>query len=519
MPGSLLGNAVPRVEDPALLTGPAATSTICRSKGALHAHFVRSPIAHGRITEIDVAEALTQPGVVAVYTADDLGSRAAARVHPRAPAVRAPAARRWQGLLRRRSSRGGDRGDARPGRRRGRVGDRRLRPAARRRSTWKPRLRRTRRCRLEALGSNMAVGRREGDGADVLADADVRRARAHREPARRGGADGGRRASRSEPGDRRSVPHDRVPRGADAAPVLERDRDGHGARRTPRCASSCPTSAARSAPRRRPPPSTTWSRRRALRLGRPVKWVETRSENLVAMGHGRGQVQYIEMGFTRDGVITGLRCRMVGDAGAYGGFGGILVTGTTRLMATGVYRVPKLAVRGCGRGHQHHADGRVPRRGPPGGRRVPRAGHGPRRPRARASIRSSSGAGTSSSPTTSRSPRSPARATTAATTTSALARRCASPATTTCAPSRRARRARGDRVQLGIGVAAYVEVTGGGSGTEWGGARGARRRQRDDSRRHVVARAGTRHVVRDDRVRHARHPARPDRASCSPTPR
>jgi carbon-monoxide dehydrogenase large subunit len=33
--------------------------------------------------------------------------------------------------------------------------------------------------------------------------------------------------------------------------------------------------------------------------------VEARSENLVAMAHGRGQVQYIEMGFTRDGVIRG----------------------------------------------------------------------------------------------------------------------------------------------------------------------------------------------------------------------
>lgn len=81
----------------------------------------------------------------------------------------------------------------------------------------------------------------------------------------------------------------------------------------------------------------------ARALGRPVAWVETRSENLVAMAHGRGQVQYVEMGFTRDGAITGLHERVVGDAGAYGGFGGALVIGPTRMMAQGVYRIPRLA--------------------------------------------------------------------------------------------------------------------------------------------------------------------------------
>jgi carbon-monoxide dehydrogenase large subunit len=80
----------------------------------------------------------------------------------------------------------------------------------------------------------------------------------------------------------------------------------------------------------------------ARALGRPVKWVETRSENMIAMPHSRGQVQYVEMGFTEDGTITGLRCRIVSDAGAYAGFGGALAIGPTRTMAQGVYRIPKL---------------------------------------------------------------------------------------------------------------------------------------------------------------------------------
>jgi aerobic carbon-monoxide dehydrogenase large subunit len=81
----------------------------------------------------------------------------------------------------------------------------------------------------------------------------------------------------------------------------------------------------------------------ALELGRPMKWVETRSENMVSLPHGRGQVQYVELGLMRDGTIVGLRCRMIGDAGAYGGFGGILVVGSTKLMSQGVYRIPNIA--------------------------------------------------------------------------------------------------------------------------------------------------------------------------------
>ena len=43
----------------------------------------------------------------------------------------------------------------------------------------------------------------------------------------------------------------------------------------------------------------------ALTLGRPVKWTETRSENMVSMWHGRGMVHDVELGLKRDGTITG----------------------------------------------------------------------------------------------------------------------------------------------------------------------------------------------------------------------
>ena len=79
----------------------------------------------------------------------------------------------------------------------------------------------------------------------------------------------------------------------------------------------------------------------ALALGRPVAWAETRSEAMLSM-HGRGQVQYAELGLTRDGRITGLRARVIGDCGAYAGFGGSFSSGSTRTMAQGPYVIPQI---------------------------------------------------------------------------------------------------------------------------------------------------------------------------------
>ena len=83
----------------------------------------------------------------------------------------------------------------------------------------------------------------------------------------------------------------------------------------------------------------------ALRLGRPVAWAETRSEAMLSM-HGRGQVQYVELGLTREGRITGLQARVLGDCGAYAGFGGSFASGSTRTMAQGPYVVPRIRYDG-----------------------------------------------------------------------------------------------------------------------------------------------------------------------------
>ena len=79
----------------------------------------------------------------------------------------------------------------------------------------------------------------------------------------------------------------------------------------------------------------------ARELGRPVRWAETRSENLVAMGHGRGQEQSVEIGATRDGRIVGLHMTIDQDSGAYPDIGAGLPA-MTMVMASGVYDIPKL---------------------------------------------------------------------------------------------------------------------------------------------------------------------------------
>ncbi len=79
----------------------------------------------------------------------------------------------------------------------------------------------------------------------------------------------------------------------------------------------------------------------ARATGRPVRWTETRSENLVAMHHGRAQRIEFEIGGTREGRVEALRLKILQDAGAYPGIGSFLPM-LTAMMASGVYRIPKI---------------------------------------------------------------------------------------------------------------------------------------------------------------------------------
>jgi len=75
--------------------------------------------------------------------------------------------------------------------------------------------------------------------------------------------------------------------------------------------------------------------------GHAVRWEETRSENLVSMGHGRGQLQRAMLGGTKDGKFLAYRLEVLQDSGAYGRMGAVLPI-MTRLMTSAVYDIPKV---------------------------------------------------------------------------------------------------------------------------------------------------------------------------------
>ena len=76
----------------------------------------------------------------------------------------------------------------------------------------------------------------------------------------------------------------------------------------------------------------------AKHIGRALRWAETRSENLVGMTHGRAQRHVIKIGGTREGRILAYRLDVVQDTGAYPRMGGFLPF-LTNLMALGPYDI------------------------------------------------------------------------------------------------------------------------------------------------------------------------------------
>ncbi len=102
----------------------------------------------------------------------------------------------------------------------------------------------------------------------------------------------------------------------------------------------------------------------ALKYGRPVKWIEDRGENLQTQTQGRGQINYIEAAFQNDGRLLGLKVHTVADLGAFLAASTAMVPNGTPHMLGGPYqveavesqvvgvftnKVPTAAYRGAGR--------------------------------------------------------------------------------------------------------------------------------------------------------------------------
>ena len=81
------------------------------------------------------------------------------------------------------------------------------------------------------------------------------------------------------------------------------------------------------------------------KIGRPIAWRETRSESMVALGHGRAQLQYIAIGGSRDGRVSHYQLHAIQDSGGFADLGTVLAPFMTRPMASGVYAIPNIECR------------------------------------------------------------------------------------------------------------------------------------------------------------------------------
>jgi carbon-monoxide dehydrogenase large subunit len=107
----------------------------------------------------------------------------------------------------------------------------------------------------------------------------------------------------------------------------------------------------------------------ARKLGRPVKWTETRSENMSTTHHGRDQIAYVKIGAKRDGTVTGIHARIIQDLGSYLLIEGPVIPALGAFVMSGCYRFPAIqtdvvgvfttkfatdAIRGAGRPEATH---------------------------------------------------------------------------------------------------------------------------------------------------------------------
>lgn len=79
----------------------------------------------------------------------------------------------------------------------------------------------------------------------------------------------------------------------------------------------------------------------SMKTGRPVKWIEERSENMSSTIHGRDQVDYFEIAATKDGKVTGLKMHAISDMGAYSQlFTDVMVLAFMFPVVCGAYDIP-----------------------------------------------------------------------------------------------------------------------------------------------------------------------------------
>jgi carbon-monoxide dehydrogenase large subunit len=344
--GSILGNRVLRKEDPKFLTsGGKYVDDLYDEpllQGALHVTYVRSSVAHGRILSIDTADAEGMPGVVAVFTAESLGLQPVpAPFNPMvARTLLASDKVRYVGeplaaIVSETREEGVDAAEAV-------IVDYDVLEAfvdveaAMAASTLV----------YESAGSNVvfdttALGIPENTGDAFFAGCEVKVSGRFmnqrvapcplevRGAAAAWGADGRLNLWLSTQHALGAVAPLAAANGVDASMIRVRTPDvggGFGAK------------------------IGAYGEELLLgviakKVGRPMKWRETRSESMVALGHGRAQLQYVTIGGTKAGKVTHYQLHAIQDCGGFADMGTILAPFMTRPMSSGVYAIPNIECR------------------------------------------------------------------------------------------------------------------------------------------------------------------------------
>lgn len=346
MAGSILGNRVLRKEDPKFLTTGGMYVDDLHDEpllaGALHATYVRSAVAHANLLAIDISEALQSPGVVAIYTAADLDLQpTAATYNPTAfRTLLATKKVRYVGeplavVLTERADQGEDAAE------RVIVDYDSLEVLVDMEKAMESSTLIFEGCANNVVFDSAAIGMPDLSGDEFFKDCEV--------------------VVQGRFINQRVAPCPLEVRGSaavwDSTGRLIQwlsTQGAQGARDTILSANGLQLGQARIitpdvgggfGAKIGAYPEEILLGKIARKAGRAIRWRETRSESMVALGHGRAQIQYISIGGSRDGKVSAYQLKVLQDCGAWVDVAAVLAPFMTRPMASGVYDIPNIEVR------------------------------------------------------------------------------------------------------------------------------------------------------------------------------
>ena len=325
-PSRLMGAEIKRKEDPRLITGASAYVGDITLPGLHHVAFVRSPHAHARIRRIDAAAALRRPGVRAVFTGRDIEGRCAPLP----------------------LGGGGEGGAATAAPKRAHL------------ALSLDRVRYVGEAVAAIVAESESVARDAVD--DVVVEWEPLAAVSEQFAAM---ADGAPQIHDDAP---KNIEHENRITGGEPDAVFARAQRVVRQRMISQrlCGVPMEGRATLAAPDPATGGLTMWATTQAphgfrnelagalglaqnlvrviaLRLRLPVRWVETRTEHMLATTHGRDQVADLEAAVDADGTILALRMHVIANVGAYPIF--TFIPDLTLSMGIGVYRITNVDLR------------------------------------------------------------------------------------------------------------------------------------------------------------------------------